>query len=230
MTKRFSSTTLKTAFVKSIPIFCSYVFVSMAYGMMMASAGFPWYDSLLVSLTVYTGAFQFVLITFLSSGASLITIALTALLMNSRQSFYSITFLKEFKQMGRRKLYMIHTMTDETYAVNCTLDLPKKEKEDTMFLVALFSRCYWIVGSVLGGILGQIVPFDLTGLDFCMTALFLIIFIDQWEKAEKHTPALTGLGIGVICLLIFGENRFMLPALLIVSALLLLFQRKENLA
>lgn len=228
--KRFSSTTLKTAFVKSIPIFCSYVFVSMAYGMMMASAGFPWYDSLLVSLTVYTGAFQFVLITFLSSGASLITIALTALLMNSRQSFCSITFLKEFKQMGRRKLYMIHTMTDETYAVNCTLDLPKKEKEDTMFLVALFSRCYWIVGSVLGGILGQIIPFDLTGLDFCMTALFLIIFIDQWEKAEKHTPALTGLGTGVICLLIFGENRFMLPALLIVSALLLLFQRKENLA
>lgn len=228
--KRFSSTTLKTAFVKSIPIFCSYVFVSMAYGMMMASAGFPWYDSLLVSLTVYTGAFQFALITFLSSGASLITIALTALLMNSRQSFYSITFLKEFKQMGRRKLYMIHTMTDETYAVNCTLDLPKKEKEDTMFLVALFSRCYWIVGSVLGGILGQIIPFDLTGLDFCMTALFLIIFIDQWEKAEKHTPALTGLGTGVICLLIFGENRFMLPALLIVSALLLLFQRKENLA
>lgn len=228
--KRFSSTTLKTAFVKSIPIFCSYVFVSMAYGMMMASAGFPWYDSLLVSLTVYTGAFQFVLITFLSSGASLITIALTALLMNSRQSFYSITFLKEFKQMGRRKLYMIHTMTDETYAVNCTLDLPKKEKEDTMFLVALFSRCYWIVGSVLGGILGQIIPFDLTGLDFCMTALFLIIFIDQWEKAEKHTLALTGLCIGVICLLIFGENRFMLPALLIVSALLLLFQRKENLA
>lgn len=230
MTKRFSSTTLKTAFVKSIPIFCSYVFVSMAYGMMMASAGFPWYDSLLVSLTVYTGAFQFVLITFLSSGASLITIALTALLMNSRQSFYSLTFLKEFKQMGRRKLYMIHTMTDETYAVNCTLDLPKKEKEDTMFLVALFSRCYWMVGSVLGGILGQIIPFDLTGIDFCMTALFLIIFIDQWEKAKKHTPALTGLGIGIICLLIFGENRFMLPALLMVSALLLLFQRKENLA
>ncbi len=230
MMKRFSSTTLKTAFVKSIPIFCSYVFVSMAYGMMMASAGFPWYDSLLVSLTVYTGAFQFVLITFLSSGASLITIALTALLMNSRQSFYSLTFLKEFKQMGRRKLYMIHTMTDETYAVNCTLDLPQKEKEDTMFLVALFSRCYWMFGAVLGGILGQIIPFDLTGIDFCMTALFLIIFIDQWEKAKKHTPALTGLGIGVICLMIFGENRFMLPALLIVSAFLLLFQRKENLA
>ena len=161
-----------------------------------------------MSLTVYTGAFQFVLITFLSSGASLITIALTALLMNSRQSFYALTFLDDFKH----------------------LDLPQKEKEDTMFLVALFSRCYWMVGSILGGILGQIIPFDLTGIDFCMTALFLIIFIDQWEKAKKHTPALTGLGIGVICLLIFGENHFMLPALLIVSAILLLFQRKENLA
>ena len=96
-----------------------------------------------------------------------------------------------------------------------------------MFLVALFSRCYWMVGSILGGILGQIIPFDLTGIDFCMTALFLIIFIDQWEKARKHTPALTGLGIGVICLLIFGENHFMLPALLIVSAILLLFQRRH---
>ena len=220
----------RDALTRSLPVLCSYLFIGTAFGIMMNEAGYGWPLSALSSVVIYTGAFQFVLIKFLSSGASLITIALTALLMNSRQSFYSITFLKEFKQMGRRKLYMIHTMTDETYAVNCTLDLPKKEKEDTMFLVALFSRCYWIVGSVLGGILGQIIPFDLTGLDFCMTALFLIIFIDQWEKAEKHTPAHTGLGTGVICLLIFGENRFMLPALLIVSALLLLFQRKENLA
>lgn len=100
----------------------------MAYGIMMEDAGFKWYYSLLVSLTVYTGAFQFVLITFLSSGASIITVALTALLMNSRQSFYSLTFLEDFKKMGKRMLYMIHTMTDETYAVNCTLELPQKEK------------------------------------------------------------------------------------------------------
>ena len=113
--------------------------------------------------------------------------------MNSRQSFYSITFLKEFKQMGRRKLYMIHTMTDETYAVNCTLDLPKKEKEDTMFLVALFSRYYWIVGSVLGGILGQIIPFDLTGLDFCMTALFLITLLTNGKSREAHAVAVSAL-------------------------------------
>ena len=104
----------KYAFIKSIPIMCSYIFASMAYGIMMEDAGFKWYYSLLVSMTVYTGAFQFVLITFLSSGASVITVALTALLMNSRQSFYSLTFLEDFKKMGKRILYMIHTMTDET--------------------------------------------------------------------------------------------------------------------
>ena len=124
---------MKHAFIKSIPILCSYVFVSMAYGIMMEEAGFHWYYSLLISLTVYTGAFQFVLITFLSSGASILTIALTALLMNSRQTFYSLTFIDEFKKMGKRLPYMIHTMTDETYAVNLTLQAEcqdEKKKED----------------------------------------------------------------------------------------------------
>lgn len=216
----------KYAFIKSIPIMCSYIFVSMAYGIMMEDAGFKWYYSLLVSLTVYTGAFQFVLITFLSSGASIITVALTALLMNSRQSFYSLAFLEDFKKMGKRMLYMIHTMTDETYAVNCTLELPQKEKADAMFLVAFFSRCYWMTGAVLGGMLGQLIPWDMEGIDFCMTALFVIIFIDQWEKTDKHTPALAGCGIGVICLFIFGASSFMLPALLITSGLLVVLQKK----
>ena len=215
----------KNAFLKSIPIMCSYIFVSMAYGIMMENAGFDWYYSLFVSLTVYTGAFQFVLITFLSGGASIVTIALTAFLMNSRPTYYSLTFLKDFQKMGRRKLYMIHTMTDETYAVNCTLDLPEKEKEDTMFLVAFFSRCYWMAGAVLGGVLGQLLPFDMEGIDFCMTALFVIIFIDQWEKTRKHIPAVTGLGIGILCLVIFGQKSFMLPALLITSGILVIMEK-----
>lgn len=212
---------VKQAFVKSIPIMCSYLFVSMAYGMMMEEAGFSWIYSLLISLTAYTGAFQFLLITFLSSGASLITIALTAFLMNSRQLFYSLTFINEFRKMGKKLPYMIHTMTDETYAVNLTLDSQGKEKENIMFLIALFSRCYWMIGAVAGGMLGQLIPFELEGIDFCMSALFIIIFIDQWEKTEHHFPALTGLAAAVICLLVFGEKNFMLPALLIVSGILL---------
>ncbi len=183
-------TVRKTAFIKSIPIMCSYLFVAMAYGMMMQEAGFAWYDSLLASLTIYTGAFQFVLIIFLSSGASVLTIAVTALLMNSRQAFYSLSFVDEFKKMGRKMPYMIHTMTDETYAVNCTLTEQGEERRGIMFFVALFSRCYWMIGAVAGGVLGSLIPFELEGIDFCMTALFVIIFIDQWEKAKDHFPAL----------------------------------------
>lgn len=226
--RKISRETMKTAFVRSLPVMFSYLFIGIAYGMTMEEAGLKWYYSLAVSSAVYTGAFQFVLITFLSSGASLVTVALTALLMNSRQSFYALTFLNDFKRMGRRRLYMIHTLTDETYAVNCTLDdIPEGEREDTMFVVAVLCRFYWIASSVLGGVIGQLIPFQLEGIDFCMTALFVTIFIDQWEKTYRHAPALAGLGIGVACLLIFGASRFMLPALLMTSGLLVLLGRKE---
>lgn len=219
---------IKTAFIKSLPVMCSYLFIGIAYGMSMQENGLKWFWSLIVSSTVYTGAFQFVLITFLSSGASLITVALTALLMNSRQTFYALTFLNDFKRMGKRKLYMIHTLTDETYAVNCTLgDMPQGEREDTMFHVAVLSRIYWIASSALGGIISQLIPFQLEGIDFCMTAMFVIILIDQWEKTDNHTPALTGLAVGIICLIIFGASSFMLPALLITSGLLIIMGRKE---
>lgn len=118
---------------------------------------------------------------------------------------------------------MIHSMTDETYAVNTTLDyMPEDDKHSTMFGVALFSHFYWTFFSVLGSVIGQLLPFQLEGVDFCMTALFVIIFIDKWEHADRHSPALIGLGVGVLCLLIFGQNSFMLPALLLSTALLLL--------
>ena len=224
---KISKETWKLAFVKSLPIMCSYFFLGAAYGIMMEETGFPWYVALLLSMTVYTGAFQFVLITFLSTGASLLTIAITALLMNSRQSFYSLTFLNDFKRMGKRKLYMIHSLTDETYAVNCTLELPQKEKEDTMFGVALLSHCYWMAATVVGAVLGQLIPFELEGIDFCMTALFVIIFMDQWKKASSHIPALAGLTCGIVCLLIFGQSSFILPALLFVSGILFFVGRKE---
>ena len=219
--------TIKKAFLKSIPILCSYVFVSMAYGITMEEAGFAWYQSLLISLVVYTGAFQFVLVSFLSGGTSIITIAVTAFLMNSRQTFYSLTFVDEFKKMGKRLLYMIHTMTDETYAVNLSLTEPGKEKEDMMFVIAFLSRCYWMAGTIAGGVLGQLIPIKLEGIDFCMTALFVIIFIDNWEKTKNHAPAVLGLIISMLCLIIAGERSFMLPSLILVSGVLLLMREKE---
>jgi 4-azaleucine resistance transporter AzlC len=198
----------------------------MAYGIMMEEAGFGWYYALFVSMTVYTGAFQFVLITFLSSGASLLTIALTALLMNSRQTFYSLTFVDEFKKMGKKLPYMIHTMTDETYAVNCSLPQEEPHRQDIMFGVAFLSRCYWMAGAVIGGVIGQLIPFELEGIDFCMTALFVIIFIDQWEKSNHHLPAILGLAVAIISLLLFGQRNFMLVALVAVSGILLFLREK----
>jgi 4-azaleucine resistance transporter AzlC len=167
------------------------------------------------------------LITFLSSGASILTIAATAFLMNSRQTFYSLSFVDEFRKMGKKKLYMIHTMTDETYAVNCSMEPEEKDRKDIMFWVAFFSRCYWMTGAVAGGILGELIPFELEGIDFCMTALFVIIFIDQWEKNKTHLPAITGLVVSVICLRIFGQQHFMLPALIAASLILVFFRRNE---
>ena len=122
---------------------------------------------------------------------------------------------------------MIYTMTDETYAVNCSIG-NTENKNDIMFFVAFFSRCYWMVGAVLGGVIGQLIPFDLEGIDFCMTALFVIIFIDQWEKSKKHFPALLGLITAVLCLLVFGQMVFMLPALILVSGILMFWSGKKQ--
>lgn len=221
------------AFRQSLPIICSYLFVSLAYGIMMQESGFGAGWSLLTSLTVYTGAFQFVLVTFLSSGASYLTIAVTALFMNSRQFFYGLSFTDDFPKMGRKRLYMIHTMTDETYAVNCSLkqkiatdELLKDEtnRRNVMFYVALFSRISWMVGAVAGGILGQLLPLKLEGIDFCMTALFVVIFIDQWKAYESHIPAILGITAGVVMLLLLGADSFMLPALVLVSGILIMLR------
>lgn len=226
----------KNAFLKSIPIMCSYIFVSMAYGIMMENAGFGWYYSLFVSLTVYTGAFQFVLITFLSSGASLLTIGLTALFMNSRQFFYGLTFVEDFPKMGKRYPYMVHTMTDESYAANCALRMEQEQKReksdreiyDEMFWIALFARISWMAGAVAGGVIGQSLPVELKGIDFCMTALFVTIFVDQWKAAKSHIPALLGLGCGVVLLLVVGPDYFLLPTLILVSGILLAVRGKMS--
>ncbi len=195
----------RRALLKSLPIFFSYLFLGCSYGILMSEAGLGWGWTLLISTTVYTGAFQFVLTTFLSSGAGILTVAVTALLINSRQIFYSLTLLEDFREYrGWRRLYMIHGITDETFAVDMTLERRAPESKPVMLLIAAFSHSYWILGSVLGSVIGQLLPVSMEGIDFCMTALFLIIFVDQWEKAADHRPALVGLGIGVVYLQIFG--------------------------
>ncbi|MGM9947871.1 AzlC family ABC transporter permease [Floccifex sp.] len=206
---------IQTAFIKSLPILCSYIFVGMAYGLMMNEAGFTWWHTILISFLIYTGAFQFVLIPFLQTGTPLVTVCLSALLINSRQLFYSLTFVDEFNAMGKKKLYMIHTLTDETFAINCTLS--DENKKDIMFWIAFLSRCYWMTGGLLGSVIGNLIPWNLEGIDFCMSALFIIILMDQCQNIENKKIAGIGLIVGLVCLLIFGANQFMLPSLILIS-------------
>lgn len=206
---------MKSAFFKSLPVLCGYVFLGIAFGILLEQAGYNALWAFFISLFVYAGSFQFVLVPLLASGASLVTAAVTALFVNSRHIFYGLSFLKFFRAMGKRFPYMVFSLTDETYSVLCSC----REEENTgeWFLIALFNHCYWIAGSVIGAVAGQLIPFDFTGIDFSMTALFAVILLNQILDAKRDTRlcALGGLLSGVVCLLLFSPDRFLLPALLL---------------
>ena len=188
----------------------------------MNQAGFPFYWAYLVSLTVYTGAFQFVIVSFLSAGAGIATIALTALAMNCRHMFYGVTFLKEFKSMGKRYPYMIFSLTDETYSLFFVTKVPKDVKEEQfLFAIAVLDQSYWIIGSGIGALLGNVLPFSAEGIDFAMTALFVVIMVEQWMEKQNRPSVVIGLVCGLVCRLVFGADNFILPTMICVMVILL---------
>ena len=215
---------LRYAFRQSLPVMFGYVFLGMAFGLLLRQAGFAAVWSLLISGLVYAGSLQFVLVGFLTQGAALPTVALMSLFINSRHLFYGLSFIEKFKTMGKYRPYMIFSLTDETYSVLCGMQPPPEvDEKQAMFAVALLNQIYWVAGSVLGGLAGGL-PLDFTGIDFSMTALFLVIFIEQWRAADSHLPALTGLASAVIFLLLLGPDLFLLPALSVTVAVLLLIK------
>lgn len=212
------------AFYKTIPVLLGYLFLGLAFGLLLQEAGYSFWWALLASTIIYAGSIQFVLVSFLGGGTSLPVVAVMTLLINSRHAFYGLSFVEKFRQM-KTYPYMVFSLTDETYSLLCSTTVPEgMDEKKAFFLISLLDQCYWITGSVLGGALGEILPFDMTGIDFAMTALFVTIFIDQWRSAKSHLPALIGLCSGVICLLIFGGSNFILPSLLITVTLLMALQ------
>ena len=213
---------LKYALGKTVPIMFSYLFLSMAFGIMMNQAGFPFYWAYLVSLTVYTGAFQFVMVSFLSATTGIATIAFTALAMNCRHMFYGVTFLKEFKSMGKCYPYMIFSLTDETYSLFFVTKVPKDVKEEQfLFAIAVLDQSYWIIGSGIGALLGNVLPFSAEGIDFAMTALFVVIMVEQWMEKQNRPSVVIGLVCGLVCRLVFGADNFILPTMICVMVILL---------
>ena len=200
---------------QTAPVLCGYLFLGLAFGLLLQQAGYGWPWALLISGVVYAGSLQFVLVGMLGGGfGSLASVALTTLSVNSRHLFYGLSFLQTFARMGRAKPYMIFSLTDETYSLLCGVEIPKPLRADrTRLWMAALDQSYWVAGSVVGAALGSVLPFDLTGIDFAMTALFVVIFLDQWRAAQSRLPAVLGLAFGLVWLIVLGPDRFLLPAL-----------------
>ena len=212
---------LQFALKRTIPILLGYVTLGTAFGILLQQAGFGWPWALLISAVVYAGSLQFVMVTFLGGGVSLLSVILMTLSINSRHMFYGISFIQRFKAMGKARPYMIFSLTDETYSLLCGTKIPSVLNENrAMLLMSAVNQCYWIIGSVLGNLIGNIIPFDTTGIDFAMTALFVVIFTEQWLAADSHIPTFIGLFSGILCLVIFGPGGFILPSLILAVALL----------
>ncbi|MCI7223184.1 AzlC family ABC transporter permease [Fusobacterium sp.] len=218
--------TLKYAFFKSIPVMAGYIVLGIGFGILLYNKGYSYWWALAMSTFIYAGSMQYIGIELLSSGASFISIALVTLLVNARHIFYGISMLENYKNTGKFKPYLIATLTDETYSLVCGNDFPDYiDKRKYYFYLSLFNHFYWILGSFIGSILGSTFSFNTKGIDFSMTALFVIIFVEQWEKNKNHLPAMLGLIISILCLLIFGKSNFLIPAMVLIS-LSLIFLRK----
>lgn len=217
------------AFRQTIPVMLGYLFLGIAFGLMLQEGGYSFLWAFLISTVVYAGSMQFVLVTFLTGGVSLITAAVMTLLINGRHLFYGISFVEKFRKAGWRFPYLVFALTDETYSVLCGVKVFGGMDEGRVyFWISLLDQCYWIAGSVIGALAGRYIAFDSTGIDFSMTALFIVIMVEQWQGAAKHFPAVLGVVSAVIWLIILGPDRFILPALCTCVVVLLLANGKER--
>ena len=222
--------TLAAAFSVTVPVLMGYLAIGMAFGLMLQSIGYGVGWALLMSLVIYAGSGQYLGVSLLAAGASLTQTAFLTLMVNFRHLVYGLSMLEKFRGMGARKFYMIFSLTDETYALLSSAKAPEGvDEHDFFFAVALLDHSYWIAGSIIGAVLGAALGFDTTGVDFAMTALFLVIAVGQWRAAGSHLPALLGGAATLISLLLAGAEDMLLPALaIIVTALALLRPRLDE--
>ena len=226
--------TLAAAFPLTVPVLMGYLAIGMAFGLMLQAEGYGVVWALAMSLTIYAGSGQYLGVSLLAAGASLGQVAFLTLMINFRHLVYGLSMLEKFRGMGRRKLYMIFSLTDETYALLSSARVPDGvDSRDFYFCVALLDQSYWVLGSVIGGVAGALIPFSTEGVDFAMTALFVVIAVDQWKAYKKHLPALIGGGVTVVFLIVlgslFGQDQMLLISLgVIVLLLLILRERLEE--
>ena len=217
--------TAKQAFYHSIPVMAGYIVLGTGFGILLRSAGYGVGWAFAMSLLIFAGSLQFVGVGLISGGASVLTAVLTSFMVNARHLFYSISMIGKYKDAGRYKPYMIFALTDETYSILCDGQVPEGAAEPlSRFLLSLFNHSYWVAGSVLGSLLGSVLPFSTVGIEFSMTALFIASFTEQWLSTREHAPALTGLLSTLLCLIVFGPEQFLIPAMLLITLILSLLR------
>lgn len=217
---------LRSAFPYTLPIFAGFLFLGIAYGIYMNSLGFSAIYPIMMSLIIFAGSMEFVAAHLLLVAFNPLNALFLTLMVNARHLFYGISMLDKYRGTGKKKYYLIYGLCDESFSINCTVDVPKNvDKGWFMFFVTLLNHSYWVIGSAIGGIFGSLVQFNTEGLDFVMTALFVVIFIEQWMKEEKHLSALIGLGLSIVSLIMFGGNNFIIPAMLAILGMLTIIRK-----
>ena len=216
---------LRRAVVSTLPVMTGYVFLGFGFGILMERSGFGWLWAGAMSLFIYAGSMQYVAIGLLTSGAGLLTSAVTAFVVNARHLFYGISMVDAYKHAGRKKPYLIFALTDETYSL---VSQQKQPDPVSCFLISLLNHIYWVSGTILGSLAGSMLPINLEGVDFALTALFVTIFVEQWLSTRNHTPAAIGLGATLVCLVIFGSQVFLIPSMILISTLLILLSNRQK--
>lgn len=224
---------IRRSFIKSLPVMAGYIVLGIGFGILLRNAGYGVLWSFAMSLFIYAGTMQYVGVGLISGGASIITTAIATLMVNARHLFYSISMIDRYKGSGKYKPYLIFALTDETYSLLSDGTVPEgiSQQNDVnlyRFLVSFFNQCYWVTGSVLGSLLGAVLPFSTEGIEFSMTALFIASFTEQWLKTRDHVPALTGLLGTLVCLIVFGPERFLIPAMLLITLALTVLRNKRE--
>lgn len=217
----------KAALPLTIPILAGFMFLGIAYGILMNSKGFSVWWTILMSSVIFAGSMEFVAASILTANTFTPLYALfITLMVNARHLFYGISMLEKFKGTGKKKPYLIFGMCDETFSIHCSTEPPEGvDKGWFMFFVTLLNHIYWVLGATLGGIFGAYISFNIKGIEFVMTALFIVIFVEQWKAQRNHTSALVGLAVSALCLLIFGANNFILPAMALILITLTMMQK-----
>lgn len=214
------------SFKTSLPVMAGYLFLGIGFGILLQSKGYGPLWAFCMSLFIYAGSLQYVAVDLIGAGASLITASIMTVMVQIRHLFYGISMLDKYSKAGKYKYYCIYAMTDETFSLVCNPYLPKDiDRNAYYFYLSALNHSYWIIGGVIGNILGNFLPFSSRGIDFSMTSLFLIIMFTQWEENKDHKPVITGIVTTLICRIIFGPNNFLIPAMIIITIVLFALRR-----